>query len=335
MNQLYIVLRYDQEYEIPEDIVHIPGKCTIDFKKHEITIIDQEKPENLTVKFLILLAFFYNNKNKRLSKYEIFHHMFPPTTDKGDVSQIKTMILNLRKKLNDTKPYTIIIGDTDFGYTFVLEEDGQVSISPIDKEHSTNSVDSNSETSSVRSKKSSINLKIHSQSTWVVNDIKTALGRLVEANDIKQIKLSKSHIYRALDMLFRMIKTPYKRNIGGYNNDIWEEYREGFFQIVTNCWEEIEISEQDPELIDIKLQILHVIYEWHFLTAMLGAQLDLERLAFEMPADMIDKETWQTKINKLDEEYQLAREDADMAERMLDEMINEYDHDLSATKSSI
>ena len=335
MNQLYIVLRYDQEYEIPEDIVHIPGKCTIDFKKHEITIIDQEKPENLTVKFLILLAFFYNNKNKRLSKYEIFHHMFPPTTDKGDVSQIKTMILNLRKKLNDTKPYTIIIGDTDFGYTFVLEEDGQVSISPIDKEHSTNSIDSNSETVSVRSKKSRINLKIHSQSIWGINNIKTALGLLVEANDIRQIKLSRSQIYRAIDMFFRAIETPYSKNIIDYNDNIWEEYEKGFFQIVYNCMEEIEISDQSSELIDIKMQLLQHIMDWRFFIIMLRTQLDLERQAFEMSADLIGKETWQTKINNLDEEYQLARENADMAERMLDEMINEYEHDLSATKSSI
>lgn len=248
--------------------------------------------------------------------------------------RVDVAISALRKKLEKYHGCIETVQSVGYKYIGPPKEDKNSSVSK-EGGQDPDSIKNNSETSSVRSKKSSINLKIHSQSTWVVNDIKTALGRLVEANDIKQIKLSKSHIYRALDMLFRMIKTPYKRNIGGYNNDIWEEYREGFFQIVTNCWEEIEISEQDPEFIDIKLQILHVIYEWHFLTAMLGAQLDLERLAFEMSADMIDKETWQTKINKLDEEYQLAREDADMAERMLDEMINEYDHDLSATKSSI
>lgn len=259
-------------------------------------------------------------------------------------SSVDSAISTLRKKLEKYRGCIKTVRDV--GYKYIgppkedknssgLIEDRQPPVSSSNKVSSTDFVDNNSETVSVRSKKSRINLKIHSQSIWDVNNIKTALGLLVEANDIRQIKLLRSQIYRAIDMFFRAIETPYSKNIIDYNDNIWEEYERDFFQIVYNCMEEIEISDQSSEIIDIKLQLLQNIMEWRFLIIMLRTQLDLERQAFETSADLIDKETWQTKVNKLDEDYQIARENSEMAETMLDEMINEYDHDLSATKSSI
>lgn len=259
----------------------------------------------------------------------------------SDRSSVDFAISTLRKKLEKYRDCIKTVRNVGYKYigppkedknTSALIEDGQVLLSNINNVSSTKSVDNNSETVRVRSKKSRINLKIHSQSIWGVNNIKTALGLLVEANDIRQIKLSRSQIYRAIDMFFRSIETPYSKNIIDYNDIIWEEYEKDFFQIVFNCMEEIEISDQSSELIDIKLQLLQNIMEWRFLMIMLRTQLDLERQAFEMSADLIDKEIRQTKVNKLDEDYQITRENAEMAETMLDEMINEYDHDLSATK---
>lgn len=330
------ISRLGRVYEIPEETVYIPEKCTIDFKDGQITIIGRE-PEDLTNELLILLAYFYINRNQFLSNIQILEYMFPSEEEiRGTDNRLKDMVCRLRKSLNDSKPFTIIINKRERGYKLVLSADGQVSFSPIGKEPSTDSVDNNNlETVSVRSKKSRINLKIHSRNIWDVNNIKTALGLLVEAKDIRQIKLSRLQIYRAIDMFFRAIETPYSKNIIDYNDNIWEKYEKEFFQIVYNCKKEIEIADQPSELIDIKLQLLDNIMTWRFLIIMLRTQLDLERQAFEMSADLIDKETWQTKINKLDEDYQLGREKADIEERMLDEMINEYEHDLAATKSSI
>ena len=333
------IYRYGQRYDIPEEVVHIPDKCTIDFKAHRITI-SGGKEEKLTSKFLILLAYFYMNKNAFLSPNKILDYMFPPQTDKGSIDQIKTMILHLRKKLNDTQPYTIIVEERDFGYKFVLEADGRVSIKRTNEAKEESLSGGNTDRGADKQSRIKPKSALESRSERVVEFLRSSLERLVLASNIPQINDARLRIHRAIKLYVDEISFPYFTDIGNYDDGSgWQvesrEHDRWLIRAINYCRAELEASAQDPELLEIKKQLLYDIAEWHILVEMLGAQLSLEREAFEMSGSLIGKETRQSRIDKLEEDYRNAQTSAEIAAASLEESISGYNQSLSGDKPSI
>lgn len=331
------VYRYGQRYDIPDEVVHIPDKCTIDFKAHRITI-SGGREEKLTSKFLILLAYFYMNKNAFLSPNKILDYMFPPQTDKGSIDQIKTMILHLRKKLNDTQPYTIIVEERDFGYKFVLDPEGRVSIEKSTEGKAPSAGLSDGGASNQSNRKPT--KKPETRSEHVVSNLKISLERLVQASSISQINEARLRINRAIKLYVDEISFPYFIDISNYDDGSgWQvesrEHDRWLIRAINYCRAELETTEQDSELLDIKKQLLYDIAEWHILVEMLGAQLSLEREAFELSGSLIGKETRQSRIDKLEEDYKNAQASAEIATTSLEESISGYNQSLSGDKPSI
>ena len=177
-----------------------------------------------------------------------------------------------------------------------------------------------------------------SKSSRSVDNLEKALKQLVVATDFSQFKAARLRLFQAIKIFVDEIQFPYIRNIDNYN-DTWEierpHYEGWFFRVLNYCRAEIEMSEQSDELTDIKITLLYDIKEWHFLSAMLRAQLDIEQLAFELSGEAIGKETRQTRIRKLKENHQIAQENASLAETSLDEKISGYENNLSADKTSL
>lgn len=332
------VYRYGQKYDIPEEVVHIPDKCTIDFKAHRITI-SGGREEKLTSKFLILLAYFYMNKNAFLSPNKILDYMFPPQTDKGSIDQIKTMVLHLRKKLNDTQPYTIIVEERDFGYKFVLDSEGRVSIEKTSEERGLSSTGLTNSDSVDRSSLKPTK-KPETRSEHVVANLKLSLERLVQASNIPQINEARLRIHRAIKLYVDEISFPYFIDISNYDDGSgWKaesrDHDRWLIRAINYCRAELETTDQDSELLDIKKQLLYDIAEWHILVEMLGAQLSLEREALELSGSIIGKETRQSRIDKLEEDYKNAQASAEIAAASLEESISGYNQSLSGDKPSI
>lgn len=178
-----------------------------------------------------------------------------------------------------------------------------------------------------------------SKSSRSVDNLKQALKQLVVATDFAQFKAARLRLSQAIKIFVHEIQFSYVRNIDDYDDDTWEKERqhyEGwFFTVLNYCIEEIEVSEQSDELTDIKISLLYDIKEWHFLSAMLRAQLDIEQSAFELSGEAIGKETRQTQIRKLNDNYQIAQTYATLAETSLDEKISGYENNLSADKTSL
>lgn len=178
-----------------------------------------------------------------------------------------------------------------------------------------------------------------SKSSRSVDNLEQALKQLVGAEDFAQFKAARLRLFQAIKIFVDEIQFPYIRNIDDYDDDTWEKERphyEGwFFRTLNYCMAEIEMSEQSDELTDIKISLLYDIKEWHFLSAMLRAQLDIEQLAFELSGEAIGKETRQTRIRKLKENYQIAQANATLTETSLDEKISGYENNLSADKTSL
>lgn len=187
--------------------------------------------------------------------------------------------------------------------------------------------------------KSYPHIETRSKSSRSVDHLELSLQQLVAAKSFAQFKAARLRLFQAIKIFVNDIKFPYVRNIDDYDDDSWEKerqyYEDWLFRVLNYCMAEIEVTEQSDELTDVKISLLYDIMEWHFLSAMLRAQLDIEQLAFELSGEAIGKETKQTRIRKLREKYQIAQSDASLSEVSLDEKISGYENDLSADKTSL
>ena len=327
------IIRYNHTYQIPEEVVRIPGHCTIDFGAHLIRI-EGEEPERLTNKFLILLAYFYQNKNQFLSPLQILHHMFPQEiTDRGAPDQVKPMVYTLRKKLRDKRPFTIIVEERGYGYKFVLQPDGRVSSIPSSGAAATAAP-------STTDIPTFLQQQMASRRTRVVTNLEMAMNHLVEADTVTQLREARLRIYRAIKLYIEEISFPYFMNMQSYQDGAaWvkdsEEHDRWLIRTIHYCLAQLGVTEQSPELLPLKQQLLHNLDEWHIIVELLAAQLDLEREALELSGDLIKKETRQARIDKLEEDYHIAQAGASAADAALQQAIDKYTLALSADTLSM
>lgn len=274
-----------------------------------------------------ILDFLIENRNITMSQDQISEKLYGNdylAKDATDTrSPVGTAISKLRRQLD--KYSYVIETNSGFGYIYVGPE-----LTPKSESAQKIELNRNKQPSSGSDRQdfSEINESIKTPSVeganYMMANLRTALGTLIEANDINSINNARTYIRQTiLDYIFN-VAIDFERTDG----DDWAREVERHTWLlnkeISSAQSEIMTRNQEPSIINIKQVILDAIRCFHIVTVFLSAQLMRERDALERAGDSIGKEIISSRINKIDFDYQSARDRENEAEKTVDNMIDNY-----------
>lgn len=160
--------------------------------------------------------------------------------------------------------------------------------------------------------------------SFVMSSLRKALGMLIEANDTNSINIARTYIRNTILTYIFNVAIDFESTDG----DDWAREVERHTWLlnkeISSAQSEIMTRNQEPSIINIKQVILDAIRCFHIVTVFLSAQLLRERDALERAGDSIGKEIISSRINKIDFDYQSARDRENEAEKTVDNMIDNY-----------
>lgn len=158
----------------------------------------------------------------------------------------------------------------------------------------------------------------------VVANLEDSLEKLIQADNVSQIGYARFRIKHAIRSYADEVSFSFSPNCDE-DSESWLRRHERWLRKTINyCRGELEALEQDISLIELKMQLLDYIYDWHIYMELLGAQLALEMEALELSGHTIGKETSQSRIDRIEKSYRFASADATVAEAELSEKIDGY-----------
>ena len=158
----------------------------------------------------------------------------------------------------------------------------------------------------------------------VVANIESSLEKLIQADSVPQIGHARFRIKHAIRGYADEVSFSFSPN-GDEDSESWLRRHERWLRKTINyCRSKLETLDQDADLIDLKMQLLDYIYDWHIYMELLGAQLALEMEALALSGHTIGKEIIQSRIDRIEKSYRFASVDAAIAEAELGEKIDGY-----------
>lgn len=295
--------------------------------KSPIKIVDNSKK---------IFDFLVENRKITMSRDKILGHIYGIDYLAQDVndtrSPVDSAIRKLRGKLD--KYSYVIETNSGVGYVYIgpeptpkdssllndskTESDQNRGLSQNKPDFSNKNICSSSE-NNVAPKTLSVE-----RVNYTMSNFRTALNILIEANDISSINNARAYIRETIRSYIFKVAIDFESSDGDdwkseVDRHTWLLHKE-----IYSTQNEIMTRNQEQMIIDTKMRILDNIRDFHILTIFLSVQLLQERDALERTADSIGKEIISSRINKINSNYQFARERESTAEASVDNMIDSY-----------
>lgn len=289
------------QYEIPDAVVFISDKCTVDFSAHEV-LYNDNKNAKIVPELMLLLSYLYENRKRFCNTNDICDYLFR-NTERGYTDQIKSKVNRLRSLLKDEKPFKIIINSRGYGYKLIVS----------DREEDSGFV--------LVEKNFDKDLK---SLFWLIKD---ALIMMVNANSDEEVACAKTVLKIAIDTyrtdVVRLIKS---ENISDYKLQL-NDYADSLRDVLREASITISDSDIDEMLKTLKLTVLDYFSAWHIYLVFLQAAITMEQEAIRRANDELEKELHQNRKEKLYLEYSRAEIENDRRENSLDMVIDSYARD--------